>query len=156
MAESAGIVLYRRTESGVEVLIAHPGGPFWAARDKGWWSIPKGEIAAGEAPLVTAQRELAEELGTAFEQLTPPLPLGSVRQRGGKVVHAWAIEGDVDPDRVTSNTFSMEWPPRSGTLEEFPEIDRVEWVAPHVAKKKLNPAQSLFVDRLIESLQPEP
>jgi predicted NUDIX family NTP pyrophosphohydrolase len=144
---SAGILLYRRVGSSFEVLLAHPGGPFWQKRDTGAWSIPKGEADAGEDLLSVARREFAEEVGL---ELGCPHPhaLGSVQQKSGKVVYAWACEGDLDPGKQHSNTFRMEWPPRSGNFEEFPEIDRVDWFTPGTALRKLNPAQAAFVERL--------
>ena len=151
MKVSAGILVYRSSLAGLEVLIAHPGGPFWANRDDGVWTIPKGEAEVGEDLLATARREFAEELGIAGPE-GPFLELGSVTQKAGKKVTAWAAEATVDPTEVLSNTFTMEWPPRSGTLAEFPEIDRVAWVSSSVAKQKLNPAQAEFVDRLLARL----
>ncbi len=145
---SAGILLYRLGEDGVEVLLAHPGGPFWARRDEGAWSVPKGEAAPGEDLLEVARREFREEVG-APAPCEHPQSLGSVTLRSGKDVHAWACEGYVDPVEQHSNTFSMEWPPRSGRVGEFPEVDRVEWFPPEVARRKLNPAQTAFVDRLL-------
>jgi predicted NUDIX family NTP pyrophosphohydrolase len=150
---SAGILLFRRAEGGPEFLLVHPGGPYWQKRDLGAWSIPKGEIEAGEEPRAAALRELAEELG--------PVPalgegelveLGSIRQRAGKVVEAWAAEADFDPDQLASITFSMEWPPRSGKEQEFPEIDRAEWFGVERAREKILPAQATFLDRLLEHL----
>lgn len=144
---SAGILLHRRRDGAREVLLVHPGGPFWSRRDAGAWSIPKGECEEGEDPRAAAIREFEEELGT-------PLPaaelveLGSVKQRNGKVVLAWAAEGDLDPATVSSNTFSLEWPPRSGELREFPEIDRAEWFPVEVAREKLILAQAGLLDRL--------
>lgn len=143
---AAGILLFRRRASGPEVLLAHPGGPFWANRDPGAWTVPKGEAQAGEGLLACARRELEEESG-----LTPAGPfheLGEVRQKGGKVVHAWAAEGNGDPATLRSNDFTMEWPPRSGTMATFPEVDRWEWFAPQEACRRINPAQAPFVDRL--------
>lgn len=148
---SAGILLYRRIDGTVQVLLAHPGGPFWANRDDGAWSIIKGEAGEHEKPWEVARREFEEEVGIPIECDTP-LPLGSVTQRSGKMVHGWACEGDVDPAEQRSNSFSMEWPPRSGRLQEFPEVDRVEWFAPEIALRKLNPAQAVFIDRLLETL----
>ena len=148
---SAGILLYRAPAGELEVLLVHPGGPFWARKDQGAWSIPKGEYEAGEDPRAGAAREFEEELGA-------PLPadelidLGTVKQRGGKVVTAFAAEGDLDPAAVRSNTFEMEWPPRSGKLREFPEVDRAGWFDPAAAREKLVPAQAEFVDRLVERL----
>ena len=143
---SAGILLFRRRGGRVEVLLAHPGGPFWAKRDAGAWTIPKGEIGEGEDPLVAARRELAEETG--IDAGGEPRFLGEVKQRAGKVVLAWAIEGDFDPARLVSNPFSMEWPPKSGRMQEFPEVDRVEWFDIPAARAKINPAQAEFLDRL--------
>jgi predicted NUDIX family NTP pyrophosphohydrolase len=150
---SAGILLFRRRQGGLEVLLVHPGGPFWAKKDAGAWSIPKGEYADGEDPLACALREFHEETGTRIggEVL---LDLGSVEQRGGKVVTAWAAEGDLDPAEVRSNTFSMEWPPRSGRRQDFPEVDRAEWFAPDAARQKLLPAQTPLFDRLLAAVGP--
>jgi len=145
---SAGILLYRRTGGAVEVLLAHPGGPFWANRDEGAWSVPKGEATEGEGLLEVARREFAEEVGIPVS-CEPSLALGSVTQRSGKVVYAWACEGDIDPVEQRSNVFSMEWPPRSGRVQEYPEIDKVGWFDPEIARRKLNPAQAVFVDRLL-------
>ena len=149
---SAGLLLYRRVRGTVEILLAHPGGPFWANRDEGAWSIPKGEVAAGEDLLEVARREFEEEVGIPISGCDPR-PLGSVTLRSGKVVHAWACEGDFDPAEHRSNLFSMEWPPKSGRIQEFPEIDRVEWFAPGAARRKLNPAQATLVDRLANQLE---
>lgn len=147
---SAGILLYRRAGETFEVLLAHPGGPVWANRDTGAWSIPKGEIDEDEDALAVARREFSEEVGSEIACLTPH-PLGSVRQKSGKVVCAWACEGDFDPLDQRSNTFRMEWPPKSGTYRDFPEVDRVEWFPPDTARRKLNPVQAAFIDRLEES-----
>jgi predicted NUDIX family NTP pyrophosphohydrolase len=143
---SAGILLHRRGE----VLLVHPGGPFWAKRDEGVWSIPKGEYEDGEDPLAAARREFAEELGSALPDDAQLRPLGEVRQKNGKRVLAWAAEGDLDASAVRSNTFEMEWPPRSGRTQAFPEIDRAEWFPLARARVKLVPAQAAFVDRLEE------
>ena len=144
---SAGILLHRRRDGAHEVLLVHPGGPFWAKKDAGAWSIPKGEYEDGEEPRAAALREFAEELGAP-----PPdgelVELGEVRQKNRKVVTAWAAEGDVDASAVRSNTFEMEWPPRSGPPQAFPEIDRAEWFPLARAREKLVPAQAAFVDRL--------
>lgn len=148
-ASSAGILLYRRGESELEVLLVHPGGPFWSRRDTGAWSIPKGEYGPGEDPLAAARREFAEELGVPCAE-GPAHDLGEVRQKGGKLVHAWAIEGDLDAGAITSNTFELEWPPRSGKLIEVPEVDRAEWFSPERAREKINPAQAEFLDRLAQ------
>lgn len=150
---SAGILLYRRTDEGPQVLLVHPGGPFWAKRDLGAWSIPKGQIEPGEEPRTCAIRELAEELGPA-PALGPAdlVELGTIRQRAGKVVEAWAAEGEFDPEALDSNTFSLEWPPRSGRQSEFPEVDRAEWLGLEQAREKILPAQAEFLDRLLERL----
>lgn len=146
---SAGIVLHRRSAGGLEVLLVHPGGPFWVRRDEGAWSIPKGEYAPNENPLAAARREFEEELGS------PPPPgeptdLGEVRQRSGKWVHAWGLEGDLNPETAVSNTFTTEWPPNSGRTAEFPEVDRAEWFSIDRAREKINPGQSALLDRLSE------
>ena len=148
---SAGILLYRTAASGPEVLLVHPGGPFWARKDAGAWSIPKGEHGDDEDPRSCALREFEEETGTTLAPgaLTE---LGSVRQKGGKVVSAWAAEGDLDADSVRSNTFTMEWPPRSGRTAEFPEIDRAGWFGADAARRKLVPAQVGLLERLLERL----
>jgi len=152
-ATSAGILLFRRTGQGIEVLLVHPGGPLWAKRDEGAWSIPKGEYEEGEDPRACALRELCEELGTDLG-LDPQrlIELGAVRQKGGKVVEGWAAEADFDPATLRSNTFSLEWPPRSGLQREFPEVDRAEWFAPGEAAGKINPAQRELIDRLLVAL----
>jgi predicted NUDIX family NTP pyrophosphohydrolase len=149
--QSAGILLYRMGGGGPEVLLVHPGGPFWAKRDAGAWSIPKGEYDAGEAPLAAAVREFEEELGSA-PPAGAPIELGTVRQAGGKLVTAWALQGDFDPAGLRSNSFSMEWPPRSGETREFPEVDRAEWFSLAEARKRILPAQAAFIDRLDEIL----
>jgi predicted NUDIX family NTP pyrophosphohydrolase len=148
---SAGILLYRRRGEGVELLLVHPGGPLWASKDAGAWSIPKGEYGEGEDPLAVALRELEEETGHRLPE-GGLVALGEVRQRGGKVVRAWAAAGDVDPDTITSNTFTLEWPPRSGTRREFPEVDRAGWFDPATAREKLLAAQAELVDRLLAAL----
>lgn len=148
MRQSAGIMAYRSRDGDLEILIAHPGGPFWANRDDGVWTIPKGETEDGEDPLLAAKREFSEELGVPCPD-GPFLELGSITQKSGKTVTAWAVETDLDPAAVMSNTFTMEWPPRSGQQAEFPEIDRVEWASPARARAKLNPAQAEMVDRLL-------
>jgi predicted NUDIX family NTP pyrophosphohydrolase len=149
---SAGILLYRRTDAGPEVLLVHPGGPFWARRDAGAWSIPKGEHDPADTdPLTCALREFAEETGTALEP-GELVELGEVRQKGGKVVTAWAAEGNLEASAIRSNTFVLEWPPRSGRRQEFPEVDRAGWFGAAEAREKLVPAQAAFVDRLQERL----
>jgi predicted NUDIX family NTP pyrophosphohydrolase len=148
---SAGILLYRVGPGGPEVLLVHPGGPFWARRDAGVWSIPKGEYHDGDDPRACALREFEEETGTAL----PPgelIDLGSVTQRSGKVVSAWAAEGDLDAESIRSNTFTMEWPPRSGRTAEFPEVDRAAWLGIDAAREKLVAAQAELLDRLLERL----
>lgn len=151
-ARSAGLLLYRDGSGEREVLLVHPGGPFWTRRDLGAWSIPKGVYGPEEAPLVAARREFAEELGIA-----PPdgevIDLGEITQRGGKRVRAWALAGDVDVSETTSNTFTVEWPPRSGQFREFPEVDRAEWFALELAREKINPAQVELIDRLVAELE---
>jgi predicted NUDIX family NTP pyrophosphohydrolase len=148
---SAGLLLYRAGDHGIEVLIAHPGGPFWARKDDGAWSIPKGEYDAGDDPWQTALREFAEELGLAPPE-GPRTELGEVRQGGGKIVTAFAVGSDLDVTDTRSNTFEMEWPPKSGRVQEFPEVDRVAWVPIDVARAKLLKGQVTFLDRLLESL----
>ena len=147
---SAGLLLFRRRDGRLEVLLAHPGGPFWANRDAGAWTVPKGLVEPGEDLLSAARREFAEETGLRPDG--PFLPLGDVRQKAGKVVYAWACEGDADPSQLTSNLMSVEWPPGSGKRVEFPEVDRCEWFDPVEARERLNPAQVAFVDRLDAAL----
>jgi predicted NUDIX family NTP pyrophosphohydrolase len=151
---SSGILLYRDREGTTEFLLVHPGGPYWARKDEGAWSIPKGGIEGEEDSREAALRELDEELGPGRPDLDAAelIDLGQVRQRAGKVVDAWAAEGDFDPDALDSNTFEMEWPPRSGREVEFPEVDRADWFALEEARKKLLPAQGEFLDRLLKHL----
>jgi predicted NUDIX family NTP pyrophosphohydrolase len=150
---SAGLLVYRRTDADVEVLLVHPGGPFWRTKDEGAWSIPKGELDdPSEEPLAVAAREFEEEIGVAPPDVTDALPLGELRQPSGKRVLAWAVEGDQDVTEVRSNTFEMEWPPRSGRMREFPEVDRAGWFDPGTARRKLLRGQVAFVDRLQELL----
>jgi predicted NUDIX family NTP pyrophosphohydrolase len=149
--ESAGLLMYRRTEGRLEVLLAHPGGPFWKDRDAGAWTIPKGGIHEGEDPLDTAVREFAEETG--FDAQGPFLPLGSVTQRGGKIVHAWAFEADWDPSALVSITCTTEWPHRSGRYITIPEIDRAAFFTPADARRAINVAQVEFIDRLESALK---
>ena len=144
---SAGILLFRRTPNGFKVLLGHPGGPIFARRDESVWSIPKGLVEVGEDLLQVAEREFLEETG----QPAPAgerLDLGSIVQKGGKTVHAWAVEGELDPTTARSNLFQMEWPPRSGRVGTFPEIDRVAWFSPAEAARKVNPAQAALIERL--------
>lgn len=143
--------MYRTVQEQIEVLLVHPGGPFWAKRDDGAWSIPKGEMASGEDPLAVARREFEEELGAKPPEVAV-LALGSVRQKGGKVVHAWMVGGDFDVTQLRSNTFEIEWPPRSGRRETFPEVDRAAWFDRETAGRKILPAQQPLIERLITAL----
>ena len=154
-ARSAGIVLHRGSGDALQVLLVHPGGPLWARRDAGVWSIPKGEYTDDEDPLTAARREFTEELGSPPAPAVPdaePLDLGEIRQKSGKRVRAWALEGDLDAEQAQSNTFSMQWPPRSGRIQELPEVDRAQWFGLEEAREKLNPAQVPLLDRLTEAL----
>lgn len=152
-APSAGILLFRRPAGRLEVLLVHPGGPFWAKKDDGAWSIPKGEHDADEDPRAAALREFEEELGSpAPSSPDALLDLGTVRQKAGKQVAAWAVEGDLDCAAIRSNTFEMEWPPRSGRRQSFPEIDRAEWFDLETAARKINPAQAELLERLVARL----
>jgi predicted NUDIX family NTP pyrophosphohydrolase len=153
LKRSAGLLVYRVTTSGVaEVLLAHPGGPFWAKKDAGAWSVPKGEYEDGDDALATAFREFREEIGQASPN-TDAVPLGELTQPGGKRVLAWAIEGHLDVTHTVSNTFEMEWPRGSGRFLEFPEVDRVEWMTVTDARTKLLKAQIPFLDRLMQALR---
>jgi predicted NUDIX family NTP pyrophosphohydrolase len=143
---SAGILLYRGSAGALEVLLVHPGGPFWRNKDAGAWMIPKGEVAPGEEPLACALREFEEELG--IRPGGSPLPLGRLRQAGGKWVEAFALMGDLDPARIVSNMFEMEWPPRSGHLQAFPEVDRAAWFSLNEAHDKILPSQRPILDSL--------
>jgi predicted NUDIX family NTP pyrophosphohydrolase len=147
---SAGLLLYRRANGSLEVFLAHPGGPFWSNRDDGAWTIPKGVVAEGEALLDGARREFEEETGIPPQ--APFVPLGSIRQKAGKTVHAWAWEGDADPTKVTSNTSRVEWPRNSGKWIVYPEVDRCGWFDLATARTKLNPAQAELLDRLEATL----
>jgi predicted NUDIX family NTP pyrophosphohydrolase len=147
---SAGVLLFRRSRGGLEILLVHPGGPFWARKDDGAWSIPKGEVAEGEDPLDAAKRELKEETGIVVGG--DYVPLDPIRQPSGKLVRAWAVEGDCDPTDVTSMTFEMEWPPRSGLRREFPEVDRAEWFPLASARQKMLKGQRGFIDQLCAKL----
>jgi predicted NUDIX family NTP pyrophosphohydrolase len=144
---SAGILLYRRRPEGVEVLLAHPGGPFFVKKDAGYWTIPKGEVEPGEALLAVARREFEEETGKPPPD-GPSIELGSIVQKGGKVVHAWAIEGDLDTTTAVSNTFELAWPPGTGRRQQFPEIDRVEWFGPEEARLRVKETQIPLIERL--------
>jgi predicted NUDIX family NTP pyrophosphohydrolase len=150
--KSAGLLLYRQSSGGdLEVLLVHPGGPFWRNKDEGAWTIPKGEFDDEEEPLAAAKREFEEELGAV-----PPqgeyLALGPIKQKGGKTVFAWSAEGDFDPAELKSNTFECEWPPRSGRTDQFPEVDRAEWLSPEMAKRKILAAQAPLIEELLELL----
>jgi predicted NUDIX family NTP pyrophosphohydrolase len=150
---SAGLLLYRMAQGTVEVLLVHPGGPYWAKRDDGSWSLPKGEYEVDEDPLEVAIREFREELGVDPPGARSPAFLGELRQRSGKRVSAWALQGDIDVGAVRSNTFTMEWPPRSGAAREFPEVDMAGWFDLEAARRKLTPGQVGFIDRLSDLLQ---
>ena len=147
---SAGLLMYRLRSSTLEVLLVHPGGPFWARKDAGAWSIPKGKVEEGEEALDAAQREFQEETGQKAQGTF--MPLESVTQRGGKRIIAWAFAGDFDPSQLRSSTFSMEWPPRSGEQREFPEVDRGAWFTVDEAKRRINPGQAPLVDELSKLL----
>ena len=147
---SAGLLLFRRRACDTQVLLGHPGGPFWKRKDLGAWSIPKGLIAPGEPPLSAARREFAEETG--HHPRGELIPLGEARQPGGKIVHVWAVQGDWDTADLQSNTFEMEWPPRSGRRHLFPEIDRAAWFCIADARQKILKGQALFIERLLEAL----
>lgn len=150
MTHSAGLLMFRRGAGGLQVLLAHPGGPFWARKDDAAWTLPKGEAAGGENAFATALREFEEETGC--RPAGPFIDLGEVRHKSGKRVQAWAFEGDLDPAALRCNLFEIEWPPRSGRRQQFPEIDRAEWFAPADARRKLLPAQRPFLDRLEHGL----
>jgi predicted NUDIX family NTP pyrophosphohydrolase len=151
---SAGLLMFRKSPTGLEVLLAHPGGPYFRNKDEGAWTIPKGEAAKGEELLARARIEFEEELGIAAPAATNWIELGTVKQKGGKIVHAWAFEGDCPADFVAvSNTFELEWPPRSGQTQQFPEIDRAEFFSIEEAKRKIKEAQITFLDRLVEALR---
>jgi predicted NUDIX family NTP pyrophosphohydrolase len=147
---SAGLLLFRRVDGRLEIFLAHPGGPFWVRRDEGAWTIPKGGVEPGEDPLDAARREFIEETG-----ITPSgefIPLGSVRQRAGKIVHGWAWEGDADATTIISNMTQTEWPRGSGRRITYPEVDRCGWFSPEEARQRMNPAQAAFIDRLQQHL----
>jgi len=148
--QSAGILVYRIHQGGLQVLLVHPGGPFWAKKDAGAWTVPKGEFD-DEDPLSAARREFLEETGAQVDG--DFLPLTPVTQKNGKVVHAWAVEADLDPNQIKSNTFEMEWPPKSGKRREFPEVDKAAWFLPEEGMKKINPAQAGFIRELEEKLK---
>ena len=148
--QSAGLLLFRQRDKSVQVLLGHPGGPFWSRKDQGAWTIPKGLIGPGESPLSAARREFAEETG--YHPGGKTIPLGSAKQSGGKVVHMWAIEEDWDPADLHSNAFEMEWPPRSGRRQSFPELDRASWFGVAEARLKILKGQAVFLDYLLETL----
>jgi predicted NUDIX family NTP pyrophosphohydrolase len=147
---SAGLLLYRIRHAAIEVLLVHPGGPYWKTKDDGAWSIPKGEFSPAEDPLVAARREFFEETGVAIEGDLRALK--PIQQPGGKIVHAWAVEGDLDPTTIVSNTFEIEWPPRSGRLQSFPEIDRAAWFALPEATRKILRGQVSLLEELAQML----
>jgi predicted NUDIX family NTP pyrophosphohydrolase len=150
--QSAGILVYRLQAQSLEVLLVHPGGPFWAKKDDGAWFIPKGEINADETPLAAARREFKEELG--FDPPPgEPLELGTVKNKGGKLIHAWALPGDLDLSGFRSNTFQLEWPPRSGKQREFPEVDRAQYFSVEQASVKMHPAELPLLERLLTRLR---
>jgi predicted NUDIX family NTP pyrophosphohydrolase len=149
-AVSAGLLMFRRLRGGVEMFLVHPGGPFWKNKDAGAWSIPKGLIDAGEEPLAAAQREFQEETG--IEPRGDYLPLGTIQQKAGKVVHAWAFESDADADSIKSNMTRVEMPRGSARWIDVPEVDRAGWFEPVVAREKINPAQAEFIDRLLAAI----
>ncbi|MBW2065173.1 MAG: NUDIX domain-containing protein [Deltaproteobacteria bacterium] len=151
---SAGILMYRFSENGLEVFLVHPGGPLWAKKDLGAWSIPKGEYAEGEDPLDAARREFNEETG--FHAEGDFIPLTPIKQKGGKIISAWAVEGECDANKIRSNTFRMEWPPRSGKYREFPEVDRAEWFPIESAREKISTGQKGFLEELCKILGYEP
>jgi predicted NUDIX family NTP pyrophosphohydrolase len=151
---SAGLLLYRHAAAGVEFMLVHPGGPYWARKDAGAWSIPKGEIEPGEEPLAAARREFEEETGASVDG--DFLPLQPVKLRSGKVIHAWAVQAEFDPAALRSNLFSMEWPPRSGEQREFPEADRAAWFGIDKARIKIHPGQAPLIDFLLARLQAKP
>lgn len=148
--QSAGLLLYRRREGRLEVLLVHPGGPLWAQKDVGAWSIPKGEHGPEEDPLAAARREFAEETG--FTATGPFLPLTPLKQKSGKLIQAFACEGEADPGDLTSNTFTLEWPPHSGSMKEFPEVDRAAWFPLPEAREKIHPGQAGFLEELARLL----
>ncbi len=151
MKQSAGILVYRVLPASLEVLLVHPGGPFWAKKDDGAWFIPKGEIEPGEEPWVTAQREFREELGMAPPS-GEPRELGTVKNKGGKLIHAWALVGDLDLSGFVSSSFDLEWPPRSGKVRSFPEVDRAQYFAVDLAVHKMHPAELPLLERLLREL----
>ena len=152
--QSAGLLMYRRRDGVLHVFLVHPGGPYWAKKDAGAWSIPKGEFETGEDPLAAAQREFAEETG--FQATGRFIPLAPLKQPSGKIIHAWGIEGDVNATRIRSNSFSMEWPPGSGRQQEFPEVDRAAWFTVEAAEEKITPGQKAFIEELERTIGENP
>ncbi|MDQ6608359.1 MAG: NUDIX domain-containing protein [Bacteroidota bacterium] len=152
MRKSAGLLLYRKKENELEVFLVHPGGPFWKGKDDGGWSIPKGEFTEDEDPLTAARREFFEETGHRLEG--PFQELSPVKQKGGKIVYAWAAEGELDAEKIVSNTFKQEWPYKSGKWITVPEVDKAAWFLPEEGKRKINPAQANFIDQLIALNEP--
>jgi len=149
--QSAGILLYKKVVNDLQIFLVHPGGPFFKNKDEGSWSIPKGEFLDDEDALIAAKREFEEETGQAIDG--DFISLKSIKQKGGKTVYAWAVEGDIDHETIVSNVFDLEWPPRSGKMITIPEVDRADWFDVTAAKQKINPAQVLFIERLIEILR---
>jgi predicted NUDIX family NTP pyrophosphohydrolase len=151
---SAGLLMFRRIGDQLEIFLVHPGGPFWEKKDFGAWSLPKGEYTTGEEPLQVAKREFEEETSIVPQGVF--LPIGVIKQQSGKIVTAWAFEGNLDPADVKSNFFSMEWPPKSGKVQQFPEVDRGEWFPFNIARKKILKGQAGFLDQLLEILAVRP
>ncbi|MDB5227410.1 MAG: putative pyrophosphohydrolase [Bacteroidota bacterium] len=151
--QSAGILLYRFHKNELEVFLVHPGGPFWAKKDLGAWSIPKGEYVEGEDPQEVAKREFEEETSVKFNG-NIQWELSPVKMKSGKVIHAWTAEGDIDPAIIVSNTFELEWPPKSGKFQSIPEVDKGGWFSPQEAKEKINSTQAAFIDELLSKLKP--
>jgi predicted NUDIX family NTP pyrophosphohydrolase len=149
--QSAGVLLFRRKDNNIEVLLGHPGGPFWKNKDAGAWSIPKGEYEPDEDPLVAARREFAEETGQAVPE-GPLIDLGDMKRKDGKVIRIWAVEGEIDIQHIMSNTFEVEWPPKTGQMQSFPEIDRAAWYPLNAAPAKLHKGQDIFIERLADQL----
>lgn len=145
---SSGVLLYRKHASSIEILLVHPGGPFFAKKDEGSWTIPKGELIDNEDPLAAAIREFEEETG--YKPAGDFIALSSIKQKGGKIVQCWAVEGDLDPLAIVSNTFEIEWPPRSGKMKSYPEVDKAAWFSVAVARQKINERQVSFIDNLLE------
>jgi predicted NUDIX family NTP pyrophosphohydrolase len=150
MRKSAGILLYRKSGQEIEIFLVHPGGPYWKGKDNGAWSIPKGEFTDDEEPLSAARREFQEETGKEISGSF--IELKTIRQKGGKLVYAWAVEGDIDPDKIVSNTFRQEWPYKSGKWQSYPEVDKAGWFGVEEAKQKINPAQAALIDDLMTRL----